>query len=145
MKYEDFTKSLLPIGARVKYRNSNVADEGCEGEGTIIAYFITAMEVLTNAKIISENFPYRIRFDISLDPNIAKDFPKGYEAVFGNNHIVAVDTVSNIFPSDDIRIMGRMWMRDLKRWCGWHVITDEIFAEMQKDQEVKNNWEFCIR
>jgi hypothetical protein len=103
------------------------------------------MGLLVNEKIISENFPYRIRFDISADPHTARDFPKGYEAVFNNNHIVAVEPAANIFPSDDVRIMGRMWMRDLKRWCQWHVITDEMFAEMQKDIEVKTNWEFCIR
>ena len=146
MQYGEFVKNLLPLGTRVKLRHPNMPENAhCTNEATIVAYFITAIGILTNERIISEVFPYRLRFDVSDDPQTRKCFPKGYEAIFSKNSVDALEPASNIFPNDAVRIMGRMWLQDLKKWTNWQVIKDEIFAEMQKDSKASAGWEFSER
>ena len=136
-EYQEFKKNLLPIGQRVRYKSNGY------GSGTIVAYFLTGYD--NDGKgIVSQDFPYRVRFDISHVPNVKQLHPRGFEGIFRADSIIALDPKENIFIGA-ARIMGRMWIQDLQKWTQWHAVTDEIFAEMQKETETKIKWEFCIR
>lgn len=139
-------RNLLPIGTRVKQTNHEMGRQHGNTTGTIMGYFVTGLGLLAGEKIISDVFPYRVRFDISNDPEVTKYFPQGYEAIYAERSIEAITPAASIFPHDEALIVGRKWLIDIKRWTNWQVFTPELYDRFRKlDDEDHHSWEFCFR
>ena len=90
-----------------------------------------------------------VRFD--LNPRKLDKFPHGYRDVYEHDSVRPLSPEENIFPSDDVTIMMRVWRMVIDEgksmkypaWSDWVAITQEEYNNLsdQKNPDV----EFCIR
>lgn len=159
---------LLPIGTRVTHFDGD--PRYTHGKGTIVAYngiepnrylqtnFKDAVEMagevgmldaLVSSAYDKYRCPYVVRFDIN--PRKADKYPRGYKDVYEHDSVHPLTPEENIFPSDDIQFMMRVWDlatgdgKSMKypAWTDWTPITHDEYVRLvnRADQNV----EFCVR
>ena len=158
----------MPIGTRVTHFDGD--PRYTHGKGTIVAYngiepnrylqtnFKDAVEIAGETGLLDAVFssmydknrcPYVVRFDIH--PDKLDMYPRGYKDVYEHTSVKPLSPSKNIFPSDDIAIMMRVWdMRvdegksmKYPKWTDWAPITHDEYVRLAKQAD--QNVEFCVR